>query len=159
MCMKAISIWQPFASLIVTGCKIFETRTWAPPASLIGQRVAIASTKIILPAQRAHWADPEFQRFYAGTALPAPEELPRGYLLGHARLDSVELMDEELMEDVSPEEQSYGWWEPGNYAWRMVDPVALAHPIPVRGKQGIWVYEGDLEHAERQTQGCQAPGP
>lgn len=26
--MKAISLWQPFASLIVLGFKTFETRSW-----------------------------------------------------------------------------------------------------------------------------------
>lgn len=45
--MKAISLWQPWASLIACGAKPFETRHWAPPRELIGQRIAIHAAKKI----------------------------------------------------------------------------------------------------------------
>jgi hypothetical protein len=140
--MKTISIWQPFASLIVSGCKVFETRTWPAPASRIGERIGIAATKTILPAQRAHIADPDFQRAYATTGQPVFEDLPRGMLLGYATLDSVEMMTEELMNDVSEEEKLYGWWELGNYAWRLTNPVAFKQPCIIRGQQGIYDWRG-----------------
>lgn len=43
--MKAISLWQPWASLIACGVKVYETRDWAPPRDLIGQRIAIHAAK------------------------------------------------------------------------------------------------------------------
>lgn len=44
--MKAISIKQPWASLIAHGIKDIENRTWACPKKYIGQRVLIhASVK------------------------------------------------------------------------------------------------------------------
>jgi hypothetical protein len=45
--LKAISLWQPWASLIAVGAKPFETRHWAPPRELIGQTVAIHAAKKI----------------------------------------------------------------------------------------------------------------
>lgn len=45
--MKAISLWQPWASLIACGAKPFETRHWAPPRELIGQPIAIHAAKKI----------------------------------------------------------------------------------------------------------------
>ena len=39
--MKALTIWQPWASLIAMGAKPYEFRGWKPPKSLIGQRLAI----------------------------------------------------------------------------------------------------------------------
>jgi hypothetical protein len=45
--MKAISLWQPWASLIACGAKPFETRSWAPPRDLIGQPIAIHAAKKI----------------------------------------------------------------------------------------------------------------
>ena len=39
--MKAISIKQPWTSLIVHGIKDIENRTWACPKKYIGQRVLI----------------------------------------------------------------------------------------------------------------------
>jgi len=43
--MKAISLWQPWASLIAAGLKPYETRDWFPPAKLIGQKIAIHAAK------------------------------------------------------------------------------------------------------------------
>lgn len=43
--MKAISLWQPWASLVACGAKPFETRSWAPPRALIGQPIAIHAAK------------------------------------------------------------------------------------------------------------------
>jgi hypothetical protein len=43
--VKAISLWQPWASLIACGAKPFETRHWAPPQGLIGQTIAIHAAK------------------------------------------------------------------------------------------------------------------
>lgn len=45
--MKAISLWQPWASLIACGAKRYETRDWPPPSKLIGQRIAIHAAKKI----------------------------------------------------------------------------------------------------------------
>ena len=43
--MRALGLWQPWASLVAHGIKTIETRSWGPPASLIGQRIAIHATK------------------------------------------------------------------------------------------------------------------
>lgn len=45
--MKAISLWQPWASLIACGAKPYETRSWAPPIDLIGRTIAIHAAKKI----------------------------------------------------------------------------------------------------------------
>jgi len=42
--LPALSLYQPWASLIASGHKIVETRTWRPHADLIGHRMAFAST-------------------------------------------------------------------------------------------------------------------
>ncbi len=43
--MKAISLWQPWASLLVLGLKRFETRSFPFPGAVRGQRVAIHASK------------------------------------------------------------------------------------------------------------------
>ena len=141
--MKAISIWQPFATMIVKGYKVYETRGWPAPPSVFGQRIAIASTKVIRPEQRQHFADPEFQKHYEWLQMPQRiEDMPLGYVLGTVVLDGVELMTGEFMDGVSLEEQSYGFWTEGNYAWRLLDPVEFPVPIAVRGGQGLYNWSG-----------------
>lgn len=50
---KALSLWQPYASLIAIGAilpepvKPYETRSWPPPPWLIGQRIAIHAAQKI----------------------------------------------------------------------------------------------------------------
>ena len=142
--MKVISIWQPFASLAVKGFKVFETRTWPAPASIIGQTIGIASTKDIKPVQRAYFDEDLFSDYYAGTGMPPLDDLPCGYLLGTVTVDGCEVMTEEFMEEVSDEEQAYGHWERGNFAWRLTDRMELEHPIPIRGAQGLYDWYGVL---------------
>src|SRR5476649_1211780 len=43
--MRAISLWQPHASLIVHRLKPYVTRSWPVPKSLIGQRIWIHAAK------------------------------------------------------------------------------------------------------------------
>jgi hypothetical protein len=140
--MKVISIWQPWATLIVRGFKIFETRTWAPPRSVIGQRIGIAATKNLLPQQMAAYKDPDFQFMYQTLDLPPIEELPRGYLLGTAELNSYEVITDEFLEEITLEEKAYGWYKPGGFAWRMMKPELLDHPIPIKGAQGLYEWKG-----------------
>ena len=39
--MRALTLWQPWASAVAVGLKSIETRSWPAPASLIGERLAI----------------------------------------------------------------------------------------------------------------------
>lgn len=140
--MKVISIWQPWASLVVHGMKFFETRTWPAPRSVIGQTLGIAATKNITPDQRSVYADPEFQFFYEQSGLPPLEELPRGMLLGTVTLDSIEEVTEDFIEDITLEERAFGWYQLGGYAWRLKHARPLKHPIPIKGAQGIYDWRG-----------------
>ncbi len=137
--MKVISIWNPYASLLAHGFKLNETRSFPAPRALIGQRIGIASTKVIKPEQRAAFKDPAFARYYFETNLPRDiEDLPNGYLLGTVLLHSCDVITEEDLEDVTEEEKLYGWWEAGRYAWRCRNHEPFEQPVPVRGAQGIW---------------------
>lgn len=154
--MKVNSIWNPYATLIVNGFKTIETKVWPVPSTILGQRIGIASTKTIRPEQRATLQDPDFLEFYSRLGLPLEiEGLHNGYLLGTVIIDSYELVTSEFLEEISPEEQMYGWYEVPErsvYAWRLRDPRALAHPIPIQGKQGIYEWNGNLDDGQTNTQ-------
>ena len=99
--MKAISLWQPHASLAVSGIKLYETRTWPAPRSIVGQRIWIHAAK----------ADKdllEIAEYYADWKAGAPKEdsmhayleamvsmgfdslrdLPRGSIVGSVIIES-----------------------------------------------------------------------
>lgn len=142
--MKALSIWNPYSQLIVTGHKRVETRTWLAPHWLIGKRIAIAATKIIKPEQLVAFNDPSFRRFYDPTGLPAElVQFPRGAIIGSVILVTCDLMTPELIDATPAQEKAFGIWKPGNYAWRLIEPRVI-EPRPVRGGQGVWNYEGEV---------------
>jgi len=139
--MKVISIWQPWASLIVHGHKVIETRGWPAPKSVIGQRIGIAATKTVKPEQRVHYLDPNFQRYYRQTGLPELDELPKGCILGTVELFDCEPIGADFTDDITSEEEAFGWFTPGRYAWRVRRPMPFPHPVVARGAQGIWEWD------------------
>lgn len=156
--MKVISVWQPYASLAAHGFKLFETRGWPAPKSVIGQVIGIASTKRITPEQRDAMADPAFREYYDQTGLPELDELAHGYLLGTALLHSCELITPDWIDDVTDEEKLFGWWNgESRYGWRLRHAKPLEHPIPIVGKQGLFDWRGfDEPHQETQAQSAAA---
>ena len=139
--MRCISLWQPYASLLVHRHKLVETRPFPAPVTVLRQRIGIASTKQIKPEQRALFDDPLFQAYYMETGLPAFDELPHGFLVGTVTVVSCDVITEGDIEDVTEEEQLYGDWRVGRYAWRCQDHQALIKPIPCQGAQGIWIHD------------------
>lgn len=53
--MKALTVWQPWASLIGAGHKPYEFRGWRPPKSIIGQRIAIHAGARKVQKQEVAW--------------------------------------------------------------------------------------------------------
>jgi hypothetical protein len=142
--LRVISLWQPYASLLVHRHKLVETRPFPAPSTIIRQRIGIASTKQIKPEQRALFNDPLFQAYYSDTGLPAAfDDLPHGYLVGTVTVISSDVITEGDLEDVTDEEKLYGDWRVGRYAWRCQDHQALDKPIPCQGAQGIWIWTDD----------------
>lgn len=71
-----------------------------------------------------------------------------GEILGKAILADCVLIDKEiaaLIKEQRPDEYAFGDFTPGRYAWVMENPVAFDKPIPARGKQGLWNWEGDVQ--------------
>ncbi len=121
--MRAITLWQPWAQLVVLGLKKVETRHW--PTKVRG-----------LIAIHAALRRPDM-RFPATDTAP----LPLGAVVGLAELtDCVPI--EELYGGGfdTPTERAYGGWAKGRYGWILANPRLFAAPVPARGRQGFWTW-------------------
>jgi len=49
-------------------------------------------------------------------------------------------------DDIS-DQMPYGDWQPGRWAWPLLDPWPLTEPIPAKGAQGVWF----TDHAPEET--------
>ena len=132
--MRAISLWQPWATAIALGVKRIETRGWETP---IRGRIAIHAAKRWDLAQR-QFASEEWR---AGR-LPPPSALPFGAIVATVELvDCVRTRD---VSDLSDLEREYGDYAYGRFAWILADIKPLAVPIPFKGAQGFFNVPDDL---------------
>jgi len=127
--MKALTLSQPWASLVALGLKRIETRSWK---TRYRGRLAIHAAKGF-PAQARRFADEE--RFRGRL----PEYLPLG-----AFLCTVNLIDCQPTELIAPGlvglEHLYGDYTPGRWAWLFKPDslCVLAVPVPAKGALGLW---------------------
>lgn len=131
--MRAISLWQPWASAIPLGLKHVETRHWSTP-----YRGPLA----IHAARRWDRQQREFASVERALGR-LPKRLPLGAIVAVAVLADVRRTDE-LKTQVSAVERIYGDFSPGRFGWMLVEVRALAEPIPYLGRQGFFSVPDDL---------------
>lgn len=124
---KAITVTQPFASLIAAGVKRYETRSWS---TRYRGPLLIHSAKGVWGPDAARYA----VSLRRAGLLPRTllSDLPRGAIIAIAELVDV------LPSDVVPPAELFtGPWAPAAYAWRFgwVLPV---EPMPWRGRLSLW---------------------
>jgi hypothetical protein len=133
--MKALSLLQPWATLVVKGKKTIETRSWQ---TAYRGPLLIHASKSKAGALLA--ADPPFSGF-----IPGFDRLPFGALIGRVVLVDVVPLEKQhmpvhLFEVLTLEERAFGDYTSGRFAWMLEDPVQFDHPIPLRGGLGLWNY-------------------
>jgi len=151
--MKAISLWQPWATLIATGAKQIETRSWA--TSYKGPIAIHAAKRKILKEikELAEW-----EEFRAALKIPVvvdePEELeekaaidhmlslPYGAIVAVATLKECRNVADfnrfELFTDRGGfDESDLGNYATGRIGWVLTDVRAI-EPIPYKGEQGLF---------------------
>lgn len=150
--MLALTVWQPWAGLIVHGLKPVEFRGWMPPARLVGQRIVIhAGMEPTAKHVRHLLASDDHIRGSCGfgcdvaairaaleRAASNPELLPRGCGVGTAILGPPETGENYYRRH----DHRRGLRGPWHNAWPMLEPVHWAEPVAARGMQGFWRWPG-----------------
>lgn len=148
--MKAITIWQPWATLIVAGAKPYEFRGWPAPRALRGTRIAIHAgarqvrrDEIADLIMRLRGDEAWSTCLRKDSALPllekwlsSPGVLPLSSIIGTARLGEPINASKIVHEFGGPVNDS-NRAEHCNWAWplSLIEPCT---PLPARGAQGFW---------------------
>jgi hypothetical protein len=150
----AITIWQPWASLIMAGAKPFEFRGWAAPRSYWGRRVAIHAgarpmrraevQELLQRLQSDHHVETGLDRAIAlpvvENALATPGPFPRSAILCLATLGRP-VRDAELAERLGlPAVNDSDRDEHSNWGWPLNDIEPLTPYVPAGGRQGWWMW-------------------
>lgn len=142
--IPALSLIQPWASLIAVGAKRIETRGW--PTRFRGPFLVHASRG--MPAENVALCQREPVRaILAAAGYPTPDSLPRGAIVGAATLVDCRLITPET--EVPALERDVDHFGPGRFAWHLTDPRRLEPPVPARGALGFWPVPEPLAGAVR----------
>lgn len=134
--MRALTLWQPWASLCAAGVKEHETRSWPAPRRAVGERLAIhAAAKTASSVESEITPDLDVLcRSLFGSDWR--RSLPRSQVLCTATLHEA-VPTESIADLVTDADRTSGIWTPGRWAWPLTDLETFA-PIPARGAQGLW---------------------
>ena len=153
--MKALTLTQPWATLIAIGAKRIETRSWAtdyrgPLAIHAAKGLAPVGGKRGLAEQ---CREPAFfsylDRYSAAFYLDGSEALPLGKIVATAKLVDVRRIDAAVRAQVlsqtrTPSEIQFGDYASGRYAWFLEDVKSLVSPIECKGALSLWDLPDDV---------------
>lgn len=130
--LKAISLWQPWASLIPLGLKHYETRSWK--TNYRGKLLMCSTAK----STRTQYQ--QYLKICNQVELPSWNEInfPHGQAIAICDLvDCVEITPE-FTNQQSQTEILCGNWQIGRYAWKLKNIQPITKPFVVKGKQGLF---------------------
>ena len=159
--MKAITVHQPWASLLAIGAKQFETRGWQ---THYRGPIAIHAAKVDnysgMPFEQRgaalNTANAVLKKLLAD--FTCVRDLPHGAIVATAELVECHKIIGEpgkhphykwdagsTVYDIvaSHDERMFGDWTPGYFAWQLVNVAMLPEPIKAKGQQGLWNWEAD----------------
>jgi hypothetical protein len=131
--MKAISLHQPWASLVAYGFKRYETRSW--DTAYVGP-IAIHAAKQWSKAQRDFWQ--ALRARYDGICSVIPGTLPLGAIICVTHVLGTRPtmgLGRDALEDALGD---FSW---GRFAWALGRPLRLPTPKPCLGRQGFFNVE------------------
>lgn len=146
--MKALTLWQPWATLVSLEAKKVETRSWN--TTYRGPLAIHASTnKQYINVKSKNWIlGNEF--FFDVIGL---KPCPLGCIVATCNLVAVVRMDEAIASatcnvigwdeyrwDLTPQERAFGLYKVGRYMWLLEDIQFLSEPIPTKGARGLWEW-------------------
>ena len=137
--MRALSLTEPWASLIALQEKRVETRSWELPLSIVGKPVAIHAAKLFPGwAKRATETEPFCSSLRAKGNVFLPN-LTRGKVLCIVKFIGCRLT-EDIRHQLTPKEVAFGDYSDGRFAYLTEFVGRLKEPEAVAGHLGFWEW-------------------
>lgn len=165
--MKAISLFQPWATLVATGAKTIETRSWrthhrGPIAVHAGRKKSRANDLLCIEPGPIHDAmvrsghvveegDDVVKLSYVVGAIVAVAHLVDCVQVGAA--GSITIAYDDVLIPPDEPERSFGDYAPGRFAWVLADVRRLVTPIRCEGGRRLFNVPDGLLKRRRFTTG------
>jgi hypothetical protein len=129
--MKAISLWQPWASLWLSPAKVHETRHWATPYR--GPLLVHAAKKFIkdVDGRLEEILDGEFGNHWE-------LDLPTGAIVGRVMLTAIVPTSQMAPGHTDSDDCVCGDFSAGRFAWKRGRYKRFASPVAFKGHQSLF---------------------
>jgi activating signal cointegrator 1 len=156
--VKALTLWPPWGTLVALGLKRLETRSWRSLGPF-PFRLAIHQAKAWTSAGRSLTRDPRVAIMLGENGFPTPADLPLGCVVCLCSVTGC-LPAAEAARKLDGPELLLGDFRPGLWAWVLEALTPLDRPVPARGRQQLWEWDGDgLPEALRGVRQAELPFP
>jgi hypothetical protein len=150
--MKALTLTQPWATLVAIGAKRIETRSWR--TSYRGPLAIHAAKEFPKAARKFSTQFVCYDAMRRSARLELREKgwppYPLGYVMATCRLVNVlpvEVVDNGgnafgvSLEPLDAREKAFGDYTPGRWAWILEGAKILETPLPAKGALSLWDWE------------------
>jgi hypothetical protein len=148
--IRALTVHQPWASLILAGAKPIEWRTYPFPVRMVGTRIAIhAGARPVRKREIEALIDDLMFHGEAGTSLDPAIAIPllKGWLFDPAMIPLSTVLCTAILGAPIPA-RSYAKSrgidsdriDHGKWGWPLTDVVPVIPMAPARGAQGFWTW-------------------
>jgi hypothetical protein len=154
--VKALTIYQPWASFLIAGIKVDETR---PRRTHFRGPVAIHAGAFRyrdLVAKLPYYDLQRLEEIALAFGLGPIQDMPRGAVLGVSTLTdcglaicgpdgrrAVSWETSGKTRHILPCDLELGDYTVGRFAYKMVDPRQFVTPVRMGGQQGFWTIQGE----------------
>ena len=155
--VKALTLTQPWATLVAVGENSIETRSWG---TRYRGPLAIHSAKSFPRDARELCMISPYREALSSHGHADARSLPLGAVVAVAELTDVMKFTRGTLRDVRaraksgefpPYEADFGDFSPGRYGWVLRDVRALREPVQARGMLGLWQVSEEMQaRIERQ---------
>jgi hypothetical protein len=136
--MKALSLTQPWATLVTIGAKKIETRSWR--CNYRGE-LAIHAAKSFPRDCRDLTRDPPFSDALREAGYAGYETLPVGAIIAVCELYDC-LPTTAIRRQIDGIEYEFGNYADGRFAFLLRNVSILAQPVLIKGALGLWEWPG-----------------
>jgi hypothetical protein len=144
--LKALTLYQPWATLVAIGAKRIETRSWATRyRGPLGIHASLNKRFAGMRSKNYICGNLPFNGVLTKgiQGISALTFMPFGAIIAICNLDHCQKIKPlGLPSDLPPEpERSFGDYTPGRYMWFLQDIRKLDQPIFVKGSMGLWDWD------------------
>jgi hypothetical protein len=140
---QALSLTQPWATLVAIGAKLFETRSWQ--TSYRGWLAIHASKGFPAACQQLCYQQP-FAAHLARAGYNKPADLPRGEVLAIVNLTDCISTNRWTPHDSV--EYDFGDYGANRHAWKLDNVRRLKEPFAAKGALSLWKLPRPITLAE-----------